>query len=91
MRANDKDGKPLIRGTEALLLEMPESVVHDLPEDEKEEMRAHAGGTVVVERIENDGLVWVGFGSTEDDEDEAHYSGHSFSIEPTCLRVKPQG
>jgi hypothetical protein len=39
-----------------------------------------------VERVEREDLVWVGVGHTEDVDDQAYYSGHSFAIEPANLK-----
>jgi hypothetical protein len=88
MKVFDRDGAQVSPGDHAYLVELPESLIHDQPEDEQKEMRGHVGKSVLVERIENERLVWVGFGTTHEVGDDARHSGHSFSIEPRCLRLR---
>lgn len=67
------------------LISLPDWLVHDLPDDEKIELRACIGRLTTVEDIDAYGYYWVGFGSTIEDGDTAYYSGHSFCVPPECL------
>jgi hypothetical protein len=67
-------------GDRVKLLGLPDWLTHDLPESEQVEMRAFVGQSAVVSEIDDHGYFWLGFGSTTDLDDSAHYSGHSFCV-----------
>jgi hypothetical protein len=67
-------------GDRVLLLGLPDWLTHDLPESEQEEMRAFVGQSAVVSEVDSHGYYWLGFGSTTEAGDSAHYSGHSFGV-----------
>ena len=62
------------------LLGLPDWLMHDLPENEQIEMHAFVGQCAVVDAIDVYGYFWLGFGSTTEVGDAAHYSGHSFCV-----------
>jgi hypothetical protein len=72
-------------GDQVRLLELPEWLLHDLPESEKVEMRAFVGKTTVVTEVDAYGYCWIGFGVTEDSGDLSQYCGHSFCVPQACL------
>lgn len=43
-------------------------------------MRAFVGQSAVVCEVDSHGYFWLGFGSTTEAGDSAHYSGHSFGV-----------
>jgi len=67
-------------GDRVTLLGLPEWLTHDLPASEQEEMRAFVGQSAVVCEVDSHGYFWLGFGSTTEAGDSAHYSGHSFGV-----------
>jgi hypothetical protein len=67
-------------GDRVKLLGLPDWLTHDLPEDEQVEMRGFIGQSAVVSEIDTHGYFWLGFGSTTQGSDTAHYSGHSFGV-----------
>ena len=68
------------------LLQIPEWLTHDLPKCEQEEIHAQIGKTMVIEKIDDHGYVWIGFGKTVDEGENAQYSGHSLCVSPDCLQ-----
>ena len=77
-------------GDRVKLLGLPDWLTHDLPASEQQEMRAFVGLSAVVSEVDRHGYFWLGFGSTTEAVDCAHYSGHSFCvprefIEPTDI------
>jgi hypothetical protein len=61
--------------------------VHDLPDDEKEEIVAYIGKVTTVSKIDSHGFFWIGFGNTTEEVDTSHYSGHSFCVTKECLEI----
>jgi hypothetical protein len=68
-------------GDRVTILRIPESLVRDLPEDEKVEMKSCKGKTFKVEKVDDHGFLWFGFGTSKNLRDRTHYSGHSFCLE----------
>jgi hypothetical protein len=69
------------------LLDLPEWLTHDLPESEQVEIRAFIGRCAVVSEIDSYGYFWLGFGSTVEAGDSAHYSGHSFGVPRKFIEI----
>ena len=69
-------------GEQVTILKIPDSLVHDLPEDERAEIRQCEGKTLTIEKIDSNGFLWFGVGSSQELKDRTHYSGHSFCLEP---------
>jgi hypothetical protein len=67
------------------LKSVPHTLIHDLPIEEQREMLSFVGQTTRIERIDDYGFIWLGFGRSEEGADGARYSGHSFSVTPECL------
>jgi hypothetical protein len=67
-------------GDRVKLLDLPDWLIHDLPESEQVEMRAFIGQCAVVSEIDAYGYFWLGFGCTVEVGDVAYYSGHSFCV-----------
>lgn len=65
---------------------IPDWLIHDLPPDEKSEILACVGNILVVDSIDDDGYVWLGFGNTTEDNDNAYYTGHSFCVSKEYLQ-----
>ena len=63
------------------------TLIHDLPLDEQREILSFVGQTTQIEEIDDNGFIWVGFGRTEEGDDSARYSGHSFSVTSECLEL----
>ena len=59
---------------------LPDWLIHDLPEDEQEEMLAFVGLSAIVTEIESYGYFWIRFGAIFEVGDDACYSGHSFCV-----------
>ena len=72
-------------GDVCFLKSLPDWLIHDLPEDEKQQMIRAIGAVVNVESIDGYGYIWIGFGSIIEDSDGAKYFGHSFSVPPECV------
>jgi len=79
--------RKILVGSRVKLLLIPDWLVHDLPESERREMRSFVGQTAMVKEIDAHGYIWIGFGSTESNEDAERYSGHSFGVLPDCLQL----
>jgi hypothetical protein len=62
------------------LIGVPDWLIHDLPEDEKQEIIAFIGNVAVVEKIDDAGYFWLGFGNTVEVADSAYYTGHTFCV-----------
>lgn len=69
------------------LKSMPHTLIHDLPIEEQREMRSFVGLITQIEEIDAFGFIWLGFGRSEERDDGAVYSGHSFSMMPECLEL----
>jgi hypothetical protein len=78
----------IMAGALVRLLGLPEWLIHNLPECEKEEMMAFVGRTAIVTEIDSHGYYWIGFGSTADADDQSsRYSGHSFGVPRNFIEV----
>jgi hypothetical protein len=73
-----KDEVPI--GSRVRLVQLPEWLLHDLPENEQSEMRACIGQSATVQEIDSYGYLWIGFGATTSEDKGARYSGHSFGV-----------
>ncbi len=73
-------------GDTVVLLKIPDSLIHDLPEEEQEEIRSFIGKTAEITEIDDFGNCWIGFGTQSDEGEYSDYTGHSFSITEDCLR-----
>lgn len=71
------------------LLGLPSWLIHDLPEDEQLEIQSFIGQAAVVEKIDDYGYFWLGFGSTSGVGNTAHYSGHSFCVTQEFIELSP--
>jgi hypothetical protein len=80
-------GRQLQVGDTVRLLSIPDWLVHDLPASERKEISACVGKTAQISEIDSYGYCWVGFGETQDAEDEGRYSGHSFCLPADCLAL----
>ncbi len=67
-------------GDRVRLMGLPDWLTNDLPESEQEELHTFVGQCAVVSDIDSHGYFWLGFGSTTQVDDSAHYSGHSFCV-----------
>jgi len=74
-------------GSRVRLAQLPEWLLHDLPENEQAEMRAYAGQSATVQEIDGYGYLWIGFGATATDDKGARYGGHSFGVPRECLEL----
>jgi len=74
-------------GDRVKLVGLPDWLLHDLPKSEQAEMRAFIGHYAVVTEIDAYGYIWLGFGSTIEVGDVAHYSGHSFGVSEEFLEL----
>jgi len=74
-------------GDRVRLLDMPDWLLRDLPEDEQIEMRSFVGKCSEVEEIDNHGYYWVGFGSLVILDGTSYYTGHSFCIQVEYLQL----
>jgi hypothetical protein len=78
-------------GDRVILTGVPGWLVHDLPEEEKEEILTCLGKAAIITEIDKFGYYWLGFGNTVEDEDVAFYSGHSFCVPGEYLKIEPPG
>jgi hypothetical protein len=67
-------------GDQVKLTGVPDWLLHDLPEDEQQEILSYIGQLAIVQEIDAYGYFWIGFGNTIASMAEAHYSGHSFAV-----------
>ena len=72
-------------GQRVTLIKVPDWLLRDLPTDEQDEIKAFVGSTTTITEIDKFGYFWIGFGRTDDVEDEARYSGHSLCVSADCL------
>ena len=76
-----KNAEELKPGDRVRLLSVPDSLTHDLPEDERQAIHAQVGKIMEITQVDElHGYVWLGFGTTTDAADHSTYKGHSFSI-----------
>jgi len=73
-------------GDDVVLVRIPDWLVHDLPESEKQELISCVGRKMKIEKIDRHGYCWIGFGTAIDVGDDTHYSGHSFCVPADCLK-----
>ena len=76
---------PVKRPIVATVISIPQWVTHDLPANERGEVLACVGRTLVIEKVDAFGYVWIGCGQTKHEGLTAFYSGHSFCLPPECL------
>jgi len=74
-------------GSRVKLLRLPESLIHDLPVDEQEEMKSYVGKEATIQDIDKFGYFWLGFGETVEDEQNSYYTGHSFCVLPEFIEI----
>ncbi len=67
------------------LINVPDWLIHDLPQDEQAEILSFIGRITQVTEIDSYGYFWVGFGHTTVDSDGSKYNGHSFCVPRDCL------
>ena len=72
-------------GQTVKVLEIPDWLVRDLLQGEREAILARKGAVMVVEDIDGYGYIWLGFGTTVEDEDGATFRGQSFCLPPECV------
>jgi hypothetical protein len=72
-------------GDYVMLTSIPDWLVHDLPESEKRELVSCIGLRAKIEKIDQHGYCWIGFGRTTEVDDGAQYTGHSFCVPESCL------
>ena len=72
-------------GQTVKVLEIPDWLVHDLLQSEREAILARKGTVMVVEDIDGYGYIWLGFGVTVGDEVGATFLGQSFCLPPECV------
>ena len=75
----DRAGNLVREGEPVRILEIPDWLVHDLPEHEAAAVRACAGTEMVVNEIDSHGYFWVRAITVES---ESEYSAQSFVMEP---------
>lgn len=74
-------------GDRVKVISVPDWLIHDLPENEKQEILACLGKTAVIEDIDKYGYYWVGFGSTREEGEASYYNGHFFCVPRGCLEA----
>jgi hypothetical protein len=74
-------------GDKVQLLDLPNWLIHDLPETEQAELRAFVGRIGLVEKIDSHGYYWLGFGNTQVVDGYGSYTGHSFCVSKDCLSL----
>lgn len=77
-------------GDRVRLIGVPEWLVHDLPNDERLEIAGCVGKVAVIEKIDEAGYYWLGFGSVMENSDAAYFTGHSFCVPGECLAPATQ-
>ena len=79
--------KKIKLGDYVKLVELPEWLIHDLPDDEKAQIVSYIGKTAVITEIDNYGYYWLGFGVVTEGAVNASYIGHSFCVTDDCLKL----
>ena len=74
-------------GDRVKLLDLPDWLIHDLPDSEQHEMLAFVGQVAEITEIDPWGYHWLGFGRTIEVGNEAHHTGHSFCVTPDFLQI----
>lgn len=78
---------PFSKGSTVRIIGIPDWLINDLPEDEKREISSFIGQEAVIEKIDQYGYIWVGFGSSTEIKNISYYSGHSFAITEEYLQI----
>lgn len=76
-------------GDKAILVQIPEWLVHDLPEEDRQDILACKGKTCTIEEIDQYGYMWLGFSQPDISiPDEHEQSKHCwFCVSPDCLQA----
>lgn len=72
------------------LLGLPDWMTHDLPHDEQVEMLSFVGKCAEIEKIDDYGYYWLGFGSLFNVNGTSYYSGHSFGVPVEYIQLVPR-
>jgi hypothetical protein len=82
-----RDPDEFVVGDVVKLLSVPDWLVADLPEAERAAILARVGTEMVVSDIDPSGGIWLGFGQTTFDDEDAVYSGQTFIIEASRIEL----
>lgn len=74
-------------GDRVRLMSVPDWLLIDLPEDEQLEILSFLGKIARVDKIDDYGYVWLGFGKTVQFEESSAYSGHSFCVPKESVEI----
>lgn len=72
-------------GDQVRLKFVPDWLVHDLPDRERQEICAFIGNVAIISEIDSYGYFWIGFGEMHEAMGRAEYRGHSFCVPRECL------
>jgi hypothetical protein len=81
----DKHGRPVAVGSRVRLVQLPQSLLNDLPADEVAALRSMLGEVFEVTEIDAYGKPWIGKGWS--DPDKGEYKGHSLALEPSEMEL----
>lgn len=81
----DKHGRVVAIGSRVRLLQLPSSLLNDLPEDEVEALRSMLGEIFEVTEIDEYGKPWIGKGWSSPE--KGQYTGHSLALDSTEMEL----
>ena len=81
----DRNGRVVKVGSRVRIVQLSESMIKSLPENEIEDVRSMIGEVFEVTEIDEHGHPWVGKGWMSNSGEE--YRGHSIALEPTEMEV----
>ena len=85
----DKHGRAIAIGSRVRLIQLPTSLLGELPEDEVEALRSMVGEVFVVTEIDQYGKPWIGKGWNSPEKGD--YTGHSLALDPTEMELVDEG
>ena len=81
----DKHGSPVAVGSRVRLVQLPQSLLNELPEDEVAALRSMLGEVFEVTEIDKYGKPWIGKGWSAPDKGE--YKGHSLALDAAEMEL----
>ena len=81
----DKHGRAVAIGARVRLIQLPTSLLSELPEDEVEILRSMVGEVFEVTEIDQYGKPWIGKSWSSPEKGE--YTGHSLALDPTEIEL----
>ena len=82
LEPKDAEGNLIKEGDAVKILNIPESIIHDLDEESKHTVKKCEGSVMVINEIDDYGYAWVEKVTSKTEEE---YKSNSFGMEPKNL------